>query len=1293
MRRYLFILFLFQSIALLFSQKITIQWEGAKINDFGHVKINLPSFRNNGFSFDQNNIFIHTKQNIREKDIKITNLQWENVAERELYDLDRNNLPEFETTDVSYVNGENGRTALVSVGLFKKIDGKILRLSSFEMTETEKGGSMLQKIGSTDNPLASGNFYKIKVDKSGIFKITKDFLQSIGINAGSVNPKNLRIYGNGGLILPEHNQNKRYSALQENAIQVTGEDDGVWNDGDYALFYAQGPDGYNLYNTTNGNGFKRTDTRTDRSNNVKNIYEDFSYYFITFDKGPGKRVTTTDAALPANLITRYHEYQVINEEKRNLLKLGKVWVDDQPFTNSKSISITTLSAPLPGEQVLYRTQVIGYKAQGNSLAFNINNQNPATQTISTTANTPDFVPMRFTGTLNNAQGTTFTFNYEPNISVNPNGTFYFDYLEIQYKENLAFNGSQMNFRDFSLVSGSGQTYGFSVSNASAVEQIWDVTDITNANRRVNKASGSSIFNFGYITNNPDFNNEFVAFRADAAYQPTFVGKVENQNLQALQNVDYLILTRPEMMMQAQRLANYHQTKNNFNTQIVDIHKIYNEYSSGGQDLTAIRDFVTHLNTPAGNLKYVFILGDATYDFKHKTPNSYNVVPSYQSEESGNYVTSFVTDDYFVMTSPQTTTNLGFVLPDLPIGRIPAANPQEAKTMMDKTLAYYNSLPGQSSPFGIWRMKLDFVVDDDKDGGTPFHTIMNTALEEVFEGTTDKPEYNVRKLYMDAFPAESTAAGQRYPQVNQAIANDIGNSLYLFYFGHGGINGWSQERVLTTNEVQGLNNFSPVYSRFPFVSTITCEFTLWDDHDTYSVGEQFIKHKSGGAATMITSSRAVNVGYGETFSGTFTKSVFTLNATEDFETLGNAHLTAKKNYGGSSDHLKVNYLGDPAMKLSRPKKLLFIDNIESPVPGQIRALDFVKITGHINHPNGTVNTGFNGKVIVNIFDKRVNKSTLNNDGTLTPILHYTEEGSPIVKASGTAVNGQFTVEFYVPNDINYTVGTGRIIAYADNNIEDVFQNQPYQIGDINPNGINDNEPPRVKLYMNNTNFADGGITDQNPMLLACVTDDTGINSTGAGIGHDIITYLDGQIINTTVLNDFYNPGDGNGCLNPTLAEYQKGSVTYPFRNLAPGEHTLTFRVWDINNNSTTETLRFIVKDEASQNLVINRPLNWPNPFTDKTYIHFEHNCDDILDVNVQIFTITGKLVKTISQTVMAEPFLQGFRTPRHAIGWDGKDDFGDAVGKGTYIFKIFARSQNQEKCKGGATAIEKMVLLR
>ncbi|GAB0156304.1 type IX secretion system sortase PorU [Chryseobacterium sp. Alg-005] len=1294
------ILFLISFVSAIYAQRTTIEWGGSKILDFGDTKLNLPNFKNEGFSFSQNNIFIQTKQKIGEKQLKVSNPVWETVSARDLYDMNKDLLPDYDVADITYYYLEGERYAGINVSLFKNVKGRIQRLTSFEVSETSAPASFgsTYKVGTTNNPLSSGNFYKIKVDKSGIFKITTQFLKDLGINPSTVNPKNFRIYGNGGIMLPEHNQNVKYSALQENAIQVIGETDGVWNDGDYALFYAQGPNGYNLYDTTNGNGFKRNDTRSDRSNNVKNIYEDFSYYYINVDKGPGKRVQDVDANLPATLITRYDNYQFINNDQKNLLKVGRIWVEDAPIISDKTVTFTTASPVQAGDEIRYRAQVIAYKSQQNAIGFDINNQNPLT--ISVPANSPgysfDYYQARYTGSLTNLSGTQISFNLKPNIATNPNGSFYLDYIEVQYKDNLAFNGSQMSFRDFSLVSGSNTNYGFSVANASGVEQIWDVTDITNANRRVNKAAGNTIFNFGYTTSDPNFNNEFVAFRADAAFTPQIVGKIANQDLSSLQNVDYLIITVPEMLGQAQRLANYHQTKNNYNVQVVDVNKIYEEFGSGSKDLTAIRDFVTKLNTPLGALKYVFILGDTSYDYKNRISNNSNVVSSYQSEESNDFVSSFVTDDYIVMTKPQTTSFITNNLPDLPVGRIPAANVTEATNMMDKTLAYYNSLSGQSTPFGEWRMKLDFVVDDDHNedpaNPIPFHTTMNNSLVSVFEqpGNTMK-EYNVRKLYLDAFQAQSTAGGQRYPQVNQAISNDIGNSLYLFYFGHGGINGWSQERVLTSDEIQNANNFSNVYSRFPFVSTITCEFTLWDEPGTFSAGEQFIKLKQGGVSTMITSSRAVGIGYGIDFTALYTREIFRL-VNDDFVSLGDAHLNAKKIRGSDSNHLKVNFLGDPAMKLSRPQRLLVIDNIETPVPGLIRGLDFVKVKGHINNPNGTVNTSFNGRVVINIFDKRLNKKTLNNDGGL-PVLNYTEEGSAIVKASGTAVNGVFTVEFYVPKDINYAVGEGRILGYADNKATDVFNNQPVQVGDINPNGINDNEPPKVKLYMNNTNFADGGITDQNPMLLACVTDDTGINSTGSGIGHDITVYLDGQIINTIVLNDFFASGEGNGCLNPSLADYQKGNVTYPFRNLAIGQHQLTFKVWDINNNSTTATLNFEVKDESDQHLIINRPLNWPNPFTNKTYIQFEHNCDDILDVNVQIYTITGKLVRTLSQAVVAEPFLQGFRTPRQAIEWDGKDDFGDTVAKGTYIFKIFAKSQNQEKCKGSATAVEKMVLLK
>ncbi|ASE62187.1 type IX secretion system sortase PorU [Chryseobacterium indologenes] len=1298
MRRKITLLSLIALTSTLYAQRNTIEWNGSKIQDFGEIKLNLPNFKNEGFSFSQNNVFIATKQKIGEKQLKISDLIWENVSNQDLFELNGNNLPDYDIADVSYYTLEGDRYANINVALFKNVKGRVQRLSSFTVSESSlplNTNGSVNKIGTQGNPLASGNFYKIKVDKSGIFKITTQFLRDNGINPSSVNPRNFRIYGNGGVMLPEFNQDPRFDALQENAIQVVGEDDGVWNDNDYALFYAQGPNGFNLYDNSNGNGYKRRDTRTDRSNGVKNIYDDFSYYYINFDKGAGKRVQPVDANLPAQLITRYDNYQVINNDQKNLLKVGRIWVEDTPFINEKTVTFTTNSAIQANDVIRFRTQVVAYKSQQNSMGITINNLAPYNQTVLPDSGTYEynFVPLNHSGTLTNLTGNQITFKYNPDISKNPNGTFYFDYAEVQYKENLAFNGSQMNFRDFSISSGSNTDYGFSIANASNIEQVWDVTDITNANRRVNK-SGGGFFNFAYTAADQNFNNEFVAFRSDAAFSPQFVGRIGNQNLSAIQNIDYLILTVPEMMGQAQRLANYHQTKNNYKVEIVDVNKVYEEYSSGSKDLTAIRDFVTRLNTPAGRLKYVFILGDASYDYKNRVPNNTNVVPSYQSEHSSDYVASFVTDDYIVMTMPQTASIIETNMPDLPVGRIPAANVTEAGIMIDKTLAYYNSLPGQSSPFGEWRMRLDFVVDDDREGGGPFHDVMNKTLVNVFEqpGQQELKEYNVKKLYLDSFPAQSTAGGQRYPQVNQSISNAIGNSLYLFYFGHGGINGWAQERVLTSTEIQNSNNFSNVYSRFPFVSTITCEFTLWDEPDTNSAGEQFIKLKQGGAAAMITSSRAIGVDYGRDFTNTYTQNIFKLT-NDDFNSLGYSHLLAKKQKGANSNHLKVNLLGDPAMKLSRPQRLLVIDNIETPVPGLIRGLDFVKIKGHINNPNGTLNTTFNGKVAINIFDKRLNKKTLNNDGVLTPVLDYTEEGSAIVKAAGTAVNGVFTAEFYVPKDINYAVGEGRILGYADNKSTDVFNNQAVQVGDINPNGVNDNQPPKVKLYMNNTNFADGGITNQNPMLLACLTDDTGINSTGSGVGHDITTYLDGQIINTVVLNDFYAPGEGNGCLNPSLADYQKGNVSYPFRNLTIGQHQLTFKVWDINNNSTTATLNFEVKDEADQRLTINRPLNWPNPFTNKTYIQFEHNCDDILDVNVQIYTITGRLVRTLSQPVVAEPFLQGFRTPRQAIEWDGRDDFGATVAKGTYIFKIFAKSQNQEKCKGSATAVEKMVLLK
>lgn len=1287
------------------AQKISLMWEGYKQMDYGTDKYTYPFFTNHSYQVDNSSIFANITIKTGNQ-VKLEQFVWQELPAKDVKDIRISSLSPNPRNSVNYFYNEteNAESANISVEALKSENNKIYRLVSFNITPTAMKTSSVSKLnnkfGTTENPLKSGTFYKIKVDKSGIFKITKQFLQQNGISVGNINPKNFRIYGNGGLTLPEHNQDSRYDALQEDAIQVIGEEDGVWNDNDYALFYAQGPNGYNLFSKSNGNGFKRSEYREDSSNNFINIYEDFSYYFINFDIGAGKRVQTIDNELPTELITRYDDYQYINEEKFNLVKLGRIWTGDA-IPNSREIVFNTRSPMQPDDEIKFRTRVIGYNAQlaKINMAFN---GNALPTTIA--GNDASFVKILFEKNIYSQSGTSLKFNYNTDISGNPNASFYFDYAEVQYKENLNFNNTQMNFRDFQIKEGLGDLYGFSITNAAGIDQVWDVSDVTIPKRVVNKNSQNTVFNFGYVAGDFNFNNEFAAFKNSAAYDPAFVGKIDNQDLSSLSGVDYVIITQPSFIGQAQRLATYHQSTNGFNTKVIDVNKIYNEYSSGSKDITAIRDFITKLNNPTGSLKYVLLLGDTSYDFKNRIANNTDIIPSYQSENSSDVQNTYVTDDYFVMTKPQFVTNLQ-QLPDLPIGRLPADNVQEAKIMVDKILAYNNALPGQSSPFGEWRMKLDFVADDDSEGsgpdpvGKPFHDLVDYAISQSFS-STNKPEYNIRKLYLDAFPAVTSAGGQRFPQVNQAITNDVGNSMYLFYFGHGGINGWAQERVLTSVEVQGFNNFTSVYSRFPFVSTITCEFTLWDEPSTNSVGEQLIKLSTGGAATMITSSRAISVDYGRKFAPIFTKNLFALSS-DDFNTIGNAHLNARREfyntntYGSSPDPLRVNFLGDPAMKMSRPKRLLQIDNIETPTPGKIRALDFVTIKGHINKADGTLDSGFNGRVAINIFDKKIKKTTLNNDNVsdMNPKLTYDEEPSAIVKTSGTVVNGNYTVEFYVPKDINYEVGSGRILAYADNKSFDVFTNQIQSVGDINPDGINDNEAPGVNLFMNNTNFANGGITDQNPMLLACVKDNFGINSTGAGIGHDITFVLDGDVVNTTSVNDYFSSGDGNGCSFTDLKDYQKGSVTFPLKSLTPGEHQLVFKVWDINNNSSSSTLNFVVKDESEKKLTVNRLLNWPNPFTNKTYVQFEHNCDDILDVNVQIYTITGKIVRTLSTSITAEPFLQGFRTPRQAIEWDGKDDFGDTVAKGTYIFKIFARSQNQEKCSGSATAVEKMVLLK
>ncbi|WP_018676489.1 type IX secretion system sortase PorU [Riemerella columbina] len=1287
MKKYLAFLFSIVFISQYYTQNYKIHWEGIHTISYSeNENIILPGFTNEHFAYENGQVYLQNSKKLdQNQNFSITNTQWEKLPREQWYDLDAQQITPNEDYNLNTQVSKFGILLNYNIKVIKKERGELYKLVEYTLVPQKKQPfkttGLTPMAASTESPLKSGNFYKIKVDKTGVYKITSEFLRNLGIDPKSINPKNLRIYGNGGLMLPEFNQDFYYRTLQENAIEVVGENDNQWDDQDYALFYAQGPNGYKLYNRGNA----RIETRDDRSSNVTNIYEDAAYYFITFDKGLGKRITTETDATPSTFSTTYNAYQFINEDKTNFKGLGRLWVGEA-FNQNREITFNLKEPINTSDIVQLRVRVISNDAENAKINLNI-----GTQQLTRIAG-KDLKSIIFETNVDQLSGNIIKLTLNPDISPNPNALFYLDYAEIDYPQPLKFNDAQLAFRDYNIYESSGNAYGFEISNATGIDRVWNVADVTQVTRKNNLSSSNQTFRLAYTANSTHFNNEFIAFKIDAAYTPQAIGRIPNQNLHGDTDTDYLIITIPEFFNEAQRLANYHETHNGFKVKIVAPETIYNEYSSGSQDITAIRNFVSHLKNN-GSLKYVFILGDTSYDYKNRIPNNTNIVPSYQSEFSFDFSNSYVTDDYFTMVKPQYSTKIISILPDLPVGRLPAQNLAEAKILIDKTLAYYNALPNQSTPFGVWKMNMDFVVDDDKDGGTPFHTVIDHILEHTFETGTDKKEYHIRKLYLDAFSPESSAGGQRYPAITQGITNAMNNSLFLMYFGHGGINGWAQERVLTLSDIIKFDNFNSTYSQFPLVSTITCEFTLWDNPNINSAGEALMKLKGGGPANMITSSRELSVDYGKRFSETFLEHILKINASNTFNRLGDAFLDAKLNYGIHSGHLKVNFLGDPAMPLTRPQPKIVVDQITIPDHTSIRALDFIKVKGHIIDDSGSNDTNFNGKVTVNLFDKFQNKKTKNNDGNLTPILSYKEEGNPIVKSSGTAENGVFELEFYVPKDIDFSIGDGRMLLYADNKTHDVYHSQNVKVGGINPNGIDDNEPPKIKLYMNNTNFADGGITNENPILLACLTDDTGINATGAGIGHDITVVLDGEVINTKVLNDYFTPGEDNGCISANLKDYQKGTVNYPFKNLKPGEHQLVLKVWDINNNSATASLNFIVRPQSEENLVVKRLLNWPNPFTNKTYIQFEHNCPDVLDVTAQIYTITGKLVKTIHQTVSSEPFREGFRTGKYQIEWDGTDNYGATVGKGSYIYKVFVKSSNQSTCKGSTTQIEKMILLK
>lgn len=1105
------------------------------------------------------------------------------------------------------------------------------------------GKPIAQRIYHTNSVLNSGNWYKIAVKDPGVYKIDIPFLNRMGINTNNLASNSIRLYGNGGQMLPEANALSRIDDLQENAILTADGGDGILNGNDYILFYAPGPDQW------------VKDSLDSKFSHKKNLYSDSSYYFLTIG-GSGKRIQNTINNFSPNItVTSFSERYFHELDTVNFLTSGKKWYGEE-FENAPGKSLTrSFDVTIPGIQTNFPLTLVSNciarsVGGGSNFDVRINNQ-PAGQIVvlPVTRATLDLFAQQSMAVMatNVAQpNVVVQYNYNQG-SFNAQG--WLDWFELFCRRNLSFSGSdQVLFRDWQSV---GNNVGeFIISNATAAARVWDITDpLAPVQMQTNMVNTDLHF-----VNDCSKLREYVAFNSSNFLTPTPVGNVPNQNLHNSSPVDLLIITYPAFLLQAQRLAQFHQQKEKLRVLVVTTDQVYNEFGSGSPDPVTVRDFVKmyydkYKNTTAGNIKYLLLFGAASYDYKYRLKNNTNYVPAYESDISLDPLSTYTSDDFYGFLDDDEDINSGTIAGnlDIGIGRVPAVSNGDAKSFVDKVITYTGS-----QSFGPWRNNMLFIADD---GDNDLH--LQDA--EVITGTVGSvtPVFDLQKIYLDAYKKESGAGGSSYPQVNEAINNQVFNGTLIWnYNGHGGARRLADETILDQSIINSWKN----PNKLPLFITATCDFAPYDNPGVNSIGVNLLVRPATGGIALMTTTRAVYASSNRIMNNNYLQISLQADANGKYKTLGDAVRDAKNyTYQVSADivnNRKFTLLGDPALTLAFPKLNVVATKINGKPIAQtdtLKATDKVTIDGEVRDKQATLLAGFNGIAYLTVFDKPRQVTTLGNDPA-SPVTTFSDQSSVLFKGKASVSNGKFSFSFKMPKDINYQYGSGKLSLYAHDSLDDAngFSTH-FLVGGNSNNPDNDKQGPQIKAWMNDEKFVNGGIVNQTPVLIIKLSDSSGINTTGTGIGHDIVATLDNDNKKFFVLNDFYQSD---------LNSYQRGSIRFQLPGMDPGPHSLKIKAWDVLNNSSEYVIEFTVANDDE--LQISHVLNYPNPFTTNTSFWFEHNKPgQDLHVRVAIFTLTGRIINVLQKTINTP----GDRSSE--VQWDGKDEFGSKVGRGVYLYKL------------------------
>lgn len=1145
---------------------------------------------------------------------------------------------------------------------FRTKNGQLEILTSFvlHVTLNNNNSSKINSINAftyaDHSILQNGSFYKIGVQKEGIYKLDYTFLKNLGIAVDQINPNSIRIYGHRAGMLPELAGADRETDAREIPIKLVSASSTAFRNGDYILAYLPGPESW-TYNAS-----------TQFFSSTKHLYSDTKYFFIGVDNGNSTKISlrNSSSSTPNQTFSTYNDYASIEDDKINIAHSGRIFLGDEfgsTSTRNYSFLFPNINTSFPLKVSIAcaaSALVVGanFTLQNNGSSQNINLGNVGNP-YPDIYNTASYRQQLYSYAANSSNPQ-FSLSFERNGDYNTKG--WLDYLQVNAVSNLQYTNGQLLFRNASSI-GSGNVSKFTIQNMNSGVEIWDITNPFDVQK----------INANLTGNNADFTIETDSLKQfalvdNSGLTPLAFGKISNQDLHALPQQDMLIITRKNLKAQAEGIAQYHRNKQGLRVAVVDMEDIFNEFSSATPDISAIRNFIKMFYdraTGASNLqpKYVLLFGDGTYE--NKKLGDY-LLPTYQSRSTFEALSTYVSDDFYGCLNDNEgadITNTALNLMDVAVGRIPVANTEDADVALSK-ITSYTATPS----FGEWRNQSTFIADDED-----YNLHLDDAEDLANAYSAGYKCTNMDKIYLDAYTQQSGTGGAKYPDVNTAIDRKFyTGSLFLNYMGHGGPLGLSKEGILSLADIEKWNN----PNKLSYFITATCEFTPYDDINITSAGEHMLLRPSGGAIGLLSTTRLVIASQNKLINSNFMQKMQLASNTLNM-TIGDicreAKIITTSTYEGNR---KFALFGDPALRPAFPVNkcvVTMIDSVSTSLPtDSIKALSKIRISGEIHDINNAFMPTFNGYVSIIVYDKPKVYHTLQNDPQ-SIATDFTIQKNAIYKGRTRVVNGKYEFVFLVPRDIDYNYGLGKISLYANNDTTDAcgFYNQVV-VGGAYDTVISDNKGPDVDLFMNDDKFVFGGITDNNPLLFAKLFDENGINTSGTGIGHDITAVIDNDMRTVYTLNDFYEI-DADAI--------NKGTVKFPFSSLSDGRHTLKLTAWDILNNSGSGYTEFIV--EKSADLALAHILNYPNPFTTSTNFMFEHNKPgQDLAVKIEIFSVSGKIVKTILKNINTV----GYRV--NDIFWDGKDDYGDKIGRGVYIYRITVKDDSGKKSQ----QYQKLVIL-